>query len=266
MNEKGLNISRSNVLAIIPARGGSKNPPRKNILAFKGKPLIVHSIEQALEAELVGRVIVSTDSEKIAEISLQAGAEVPFMRPGQLARDHSTDLEVFRHALSWLAEHEHYTPEILVHLRPTAPLRPPGLIDMGVRRLLSHPKADSLRTVILTRHTPYKMWRLNGDYLEPLLTHSPYSEPYNMPRQLLPKVYWQNAYLDITRRSTVMEKDSMTGERILAFVMAPDHDVDIDSQGDLVQARRKSESAQNNRRNDGQRAGEETPPSGDFRA
>ena len=83
------------------------------------------------------------------------------------------------------------------------------------------------------------MWRLNGDFLEPLLMHPTYHEPYNMPRQLLPEIYWQNAYLDITRWTTVMLKNSMTGSRILAFVMSPVEDVDIDSEHDLARAAQK---------------------------
>lgn len=234
-----MDIDKTKILVLIPARGGSKNPPNKNILPFKGKPLVVHSIEHALRAKYVGRIIVSTDSKKIAEISVQAGAEVPFMRPVALAGDYSTDLEVFQHALRWLDEHEAYRPDLIVHLRPTSPLRLPRLIDEGIERLMAHPEADSLRTVVLAPHTPYKMWRLNEEYLEPLLTHPTYREPYNMPRQLLPTVYWQNAYLDITRWGTVMEKNSMTGNRILALVMPPNEDVDIDSQRDLARAEGK---------------------------
>lgn len=225
------------VLALIPARSGSKNPPNKNILPFRGRPLVVHSIEYALAAsDCVGRVIVSTDSERIAQISLEAGAEVPFMRPAEYAGDLSTDQEVFRHALEWLDEHEGYQPDLIVQLRPTSPLRPPGLIQRGVALLQAHPEADSLRTVVPAPHTPYKMWNLDGDYLYPLLTHPTFREPYNMPRQSLPPVYWQNAYLDIIRRATVLDKNSMTGDRILAFVMQPDDDVDIDSQRDLARA------------------------------
>jgi len=234
-----MTIDKDRILALIPARGGSKNPHNKNILPFRGKPLVVHSIEHALEAGYAGRVIVSTDSERIAEISRRAGAEVPFMRPDRFAGDHSTDLEVFRHALEWLDEHEDYRPELIAQLRPTSPLRPSGLIDKGIEQLWADPEADSLRAVVPARHTPYKMWLLNGNYLEPLFTHPELPEPYNMPRQLLPPVYWQNAYLDVTRRTTVMEKNSMTGDRIVALVMSPDDDVDIDSLSDLARAEQR---------------------------
>jgi N-acylneuraminate cytidylyltransferase len=235
-----MHIDKAKILALIPARGGSKNPPDKNILDFRGKPLIVHSIECALQAKYIGRVIVSTDSRKIAEISQQAGAEVPFMRPAEIAGDYSTDLEAFQHALGWLNEHQQYRPELVVHLRPTSPVRRRGLIDEGIERILAHPEADSLRAVVRAPHTPYKMWRLDGDYLQPLLNHPKYSEPYNMPRQLLPPVYWQNAYLDVTRWATVMKKNSVTGDRILALIMSPEEDVDIDSQRDFVRAEQKA--------------------------
>jgi CMP-N,N'-diacetyllegionaminic acid synthase len=226
-------ISKDKILAIIPARGGSKSIPKKNILPFRGKPLIVHSVEQALAAERVGRVLVSTDSPEIREIVLRAGAEVPFLRPAEYAQDISPDLDVFQHALRWLEREEGYRPDLIVHLRPTSPLRPPGLIDEGIERLNAHPGADSLRTIVPAPLTPYKMWLLEGDFLNPLLGNPDHPEAYNLPRQLLPPVYWQNAYLDVTRWATVMEKNSMTGERILALVMESSEDADIDTFRDL---------------------------------
>jgi len=226
-------IPKEKILAVIPARGGSKSIPKKNILPFRGKPLIVHSIEQAIEAKRVGRVLVSTDSPEIREIALQAGAEAPFLRPAQYARDISPDLDVFQHALRWLEREEGYRPELIVQLRPTSPLRPPGLIDEGIERLGAHPGADSLRTIVPAPLTPYKMWLLDGDFLNPLLGNPRHPEAYNLPRQLLPPVYWQNGYLDITRWATVMEKNSMTGERILALIMDSREDADIDTPRDL---------------------------------
>ncbi len=229
-----------NVLALIPARGGSKNPPKKNIKPFQGRPLIVHTIEQGLQSETIGRVIVSTDSDEIAQIARDAGAEVPFLRPAEIAGDHSTDIECFQHALKWLADNEQYRADVVVHLRPTAPLRPVAMIDEAVRKLIANPSADSVRSVIEAPQTPYKMWRIDGEQLTPLLKHPEFTEPYNMPRQGLPTVYWQNAYIDVTRYSTVMDKNSMTGETILPLVMDADHDVDIDSQADLDRAEAKA--------------------------
>src|SRR5262249_7126007 len=117
------------VVAIVPARGGSKAIPRKNVRLLGGVPLIAYSIEAGLTARTVDRVIVSTDDEEIAAVARRFGAEVPFMRPAALAGDSTPDLPVFQHALDWLDAHEGYRPEIVVQLRPTSPLRPPDCVD-----------------------------------------------------------------------------------------------------------------------------------------
>src|SRR5512145_3318540 len=116
------------VLAIIPARGGSKGIPRKNIRNFAGWPLIAWSIAAAQQAESVTRLLVSTDDEEIAAVARQYGAETPFLRPAEFAQDATTDLPVFEHALKWLAEHENYRPDVVVQLRPTSPIRPRGMV------------------------------------------------------------------------------------------------------------------------------------------
>src|SRR5919201_6543515 len=109
------------ILALIPARGGSKGIPRKNILNFAGYPLIAWSIAAAKQASCITRVIVSTDDEEIASVARKYGAETPFLRPSEFAQDNTTDLPVFQHALQWLDEHEGYQPEIVIQLRPTSP-------------------------------------------------------------------------------------------------------------------------------------------------
>src|SRR5512135_2313933 len=128
-------MTNPEVLALIPARGGSKGIPRKNIRPFAGYPLMAFSIAAALQAELVTRVIVSTEDQEIAEVARQFGAETPFLRPEELATDRSTDLPVFQHALTWLARHEDYHPEIILHLHATSPVRPPGILDQAVHLL-----------------------------------------------------------------------------------------------------------------------------------
>jgi CMP-N,N'-diacetyllegionaminic acid synthase len=217
----------SEILALIPARGGSKGLPRKNVLPLGGKPLIAHTIETALAAELVTRTIVSTDDDEIAEVARAHGAEVPFVRPAELAQDGSTDLDVFRHALEWLAREEGYEPELVAHLRPTNPLRRPGDVDAAVTRMLDDPGADALRSVSWPAQTPYKMWRQEGDYLVPLVEVPGVAEPYSMPRQQLPEVWWQNGYVDVVRPRTVLELGSMAGRRVLPFVVE-DPGVEID--------------------------------------
>jgi CMP-N,N'-diacetyllegionaminic acid synthase len=212
-------VRRPEVLALIPARGGSKGIPRKNLLMVAGKPLIAYSIEHALASRHVTRTIVSTDDPDIARVARDHGAEVPFMRPAKYASDTATDLEVFRHALGALRDSEGYACELVVHLRPTGPVRQVARIDEAIARLLADPAADSLRSVTSPAQTPYKMWRVNGGYLEALLTIDGAAEPYCQPRQSLPEVFWQNGYIDIVRSRVVLEQGLMCGHRILPFVI-----------------------------------------------
>lgn len=227
------------VLALIPARGGSKGIPRKNLLQLAGKPLIAYSIGQALASRWINRTIVTTDDEEIAEVARQYGAEVPFMRPTEYAQDNSLDLEVFKHALSWLYDHEGYTCELVVHLRPTGPVRRVSVIDEAVELMLAHPEADALRSVSVPMQTPYKMWHIgeNG-YLQPLLQMPGVPEPYCMPRQSLPEVYWQNGYVDVIRPATILKKGLMAGEVILPFItMDPILEIDyMDSLPEVEEA------------------------------
>jgi len=226
------------VLAIIPARGGSKGIPRKNIRPFAGYPLISYSIAAGLQSEMVIRTIVSTDDEEIAEVARRYGAETPFLRPAELAQDRTTDLPVFQHALTWLAEHEDYHPDVVVQLRPTSPLRPPDCVDEAVRLLLATPEADCVRGVVEAGQNPHKMWRVEPrtNRMTPLLTVPGIAEPYNAPRQSLPPVYWQTGHIDAIRPATILDKGSMSGTFILALVLDARYSVDLDSLADWEHA------------------------------
>ena len=220
------------ILTIIPARGGSKTVPRKNIQPLAGYPLVAYSIAAGFQAQQVSRVIVSTDDEEIAEISRAYGAEVPFLRPVSLAQDETVDRPVFKHALEWLAENESYHPEIVVQLRPTSPLRPPDCIDRAIEILLDNPGGDSVRGVIPSSQNPYKMWRISPEgNLQPLLDND-YEEPYNMPRQQLPQTYWQTGHIDVIRTASILGKGSMSGDVILPLIMDPRYAIDIDTAKD----------------------------------
>ena len=234
------------VLAIIPARGGSKSIPRKNIRLFAGFPLIAYSIACGLAAQTVSRLIVSTDDEEIAAYSREYGAETPFLRPAEISSDHTPDLPVFQHALEWLSNHEGYEPEIVVQLRPTSPLRRVWHIDQAVLSLLEHPEADAVRTVCVPFQNPFKMWTIDPEGLMQPLIQTDYQEAYNMPRQLLPEVYWQTGYVDAVWSDTILEKASMTGDRILPLVIPASDWIDIDSQDDWRRAERMLESAEIN--------------------
>jgi N-acylneuraminate cytidylyltransferase len=233
------------ILAIIPARGGSKSIPRKNIRPFAGHPLIAYSIAAARAAETVARVVVSTDDEEIAAVARQYGAETPFLRPAEFSQDNTPDLPVFQHALRWLDEQEAYRPEIVVQLRPTSPFRHVAHIDGAVYRLIERPEADSVRTVCIPFQNPFKMWRIDPDgTMQPLIRLQGADEPYNLPRQALPDVYWQTGYVDAAWSDTILTKNSMTGDRILPLVIDPSEWIDIDSPDDWRRAERLLESGE----------------------
>ncbi len=210
---------RREILALIPARGGSKGVPRKNVCIVAGKPLIAHSIDQALASRRVTRTIVSTDDAEIAEVARRHGADVPFMRPARFARDRSPDIDVFRHALEWLRERERYECDLVVHLRPTSPVRRVALLDEAIETMIRHPRAHSLRSVSRPDQTPYKMWRVKKGRLEPLLQIRGVAEPHSLARQQLPDVYWQNGYIDIVRPHVVLNLGMMAGHYIVPFIV-----------------------------------------------
>lgn len=224
-------VNKPEVLAVIPARGGSKGIPRKNIKLFAGYPLISYSITAGLQSNFVTRTIVSTDDDEIAQVAREWGAETPFLRPEELAQDRTTDLPVFQHALNWLKENEQYTPDLVIQLRPTSPIRPRTCIDDAVELLLAHPEADSVRGVVSSGQNPYKMWRLNGtdQPMTPLLTLEGVAEPFNSPRQILPPTYWQTGHIDVIRPKVITEQNSMSGKTILPYVIDSRYTVDIDT-------------------------------------
>lgn len=230
------------VLALVTARGGSKGLPNKNLRVLAGHPLVAWAVAAGTQAKLVTRIMCSTDSSEIADVARHYGAEVPFMRPDSLAGDETLDLPVFLHALDFLYATESWVPDIVVHLRPTSPLRPKALVDQSIALLFSRPDATSVRAVCPAPCTPYKMWRLDDDskkghsaLLRPLLTDAASPEPYNTPRQELPKVWWQTGSVD-TIRTTTLRSASMSGTAILPLEIAADLAVDIDRASDLARA------------------------------
>lgn len=226
------------VLAVIGARGGSKSMPRKNLRDIAGKPMVVHSVDHARASRLITRVILTTDDAEIAAVGRAAGAEVPFMRPAEIAQDLSTDYEYVRHALEWLRDQEHYSPDLVVQLRPTTPMRDVRLIDRAIEAIAARPEADSLRAVVGCCFTPYKMWRLRGDgFLLPLLELEGVPEPWNQARQRLPEVVQQDGFIDIVRPRTIFEQNSITGRNVLPFFLDRES-IDIDEEHELAEAER----------------------------
>ncbi len=211
--------------------------PGKNIADLGGHPVIAYSIAAALQAARVDSVMVSTDSETIRDIALAYGASVPFLRPAELAADDTRDFEVFEHALQWLLANDN-APDVFVQLRPTSPLRRPGLVDSAIDLLRSHAGADSVRSVCRPQENPYKMWLPTADgRIEPLLSVAGIDEPYNSPRQRLPQALWQTGAVDVMWTSTLTAQRSMTGSRVLPIMTERAEVVDIDTPADLERAR-----------------------------
>ena len=224
------------VLAVVPARGGSKGIPRKNLVPINEIPLIGHSIRHALESPSITRVIVSTEDEEIADVARKFGAEVPFLRPRELAEDQVLDQPVFVHVLETLKK-DGYEPALVVHLRPTSPFRRIEWIEEAIALLAAQPTADSVRSVSRPGQHPYRMFTIAGDgFLKPLMQHE-HPAPYVLRRQDLPPVYYYNCVLDITRPATILEKGSMTGDKILPYVLPEDDIIDVDTRRDLDIAR-----------------------------
>ena len=225
------------ILAIIPARGGSKGLPGKNIHSLDGHPLLAYSIVAGLKTPEITRVICSTDSADIAKVALDYGAEVPFIRPSELAQDHSNDFEVFSHALKWLKNNEEYVPDIVIQLRPTSTIRFISDIQGAIDSLVNCPEIDAVRAVAEPITTPYKMWTIDKkNFLSPLMTLPENLEPYNTARQELPEIWAQTGTLEVIRASTIVNKKSMTGDKIYPLKIDSNIYIDIDTLNDLLLA------------------------------
>jgi len=220
------------ILAFIPARGGSKRIPNKNIKLLNGKPLIVYTIEAAKGSNHINRIVVSTDSEEIATIAKQYGAEVPFLRPKEISQSDSTEMQFFEHALNRFEKHEQYEPDLIVLLYPTSPFRKPASIDRAIEEMLKHPEVDSLRSLRLCSEHPYKMWVIENGYLKPFVKgENP--NIHTLSYHLLPTVYVQNASIYITKLSTIKNKKSPTGDVVIPFIMDETESIDINTSLDF---------------------------------
>jgi CMP-N-acetylneuraminic acid synthetase len=222
----------SRVLAVIPARGGSKGVPGKNLRPVGGYPLIAYSIAAAELCPGIDRAIVSTDSHEIAAVARGFGAEVPFLRPAEFAGDRSPDIDFVVHLIKWLGEQEGIVPDYLVNLRPTTPLRDPALVDTAIGSIQSNGKATSLRSVHPLAEPPQKMMGITDGFLTGLFPGDPRPEYFNLPRQAFPPAYHPNGYVDIYLPRLVMETRALHGPRILGFVTPVT--VEIDTPDDIA--------------------------------
>ncbi|MBX9702659.1 MAG: acylneuraminate cytidylyltransferase family protein [Silvanigrellaceae bacterium] len=204
--------------AIIPARGGSKGPPKKNIKSLGGYPLIAFSIIAAKKSQFISRIIVSTDCEEIAHIAKKFGAEVPFLRPRKFATDSSTDRDFMIHCIKWFQNNEKKNlSDFWAHLGPITPIRDPKVIDHAIELLTRHGEATSLRSAFVASESPYNWFLKNEDSYFIPLAKSLDENFVNASRQMFPDVYIPDGYVDILKTQFMIETNSIHGSKILAF-------------------------------------------------
>jgi len=221
------------IMAIIPARSGSKGVPQKNIRPLLGHPLLAWSIAAAKLSKCIDRVLVSTDSEDYAQIARHYGAEVPFLRPTAYARDDSLDIEFIIHALKWLREHEGSVPDYLVHLRPTCPNRDSESIDRAVEIMLNNTEATSLISVHPVIYPPSKYYKLtDAGLLEGYMS----DEYNNLPRQSCPQAYQGNGHIDLYKTANITKAGSLLGAKALPFICSNPGDIDAEEDFISVEA------------------------------
>jgi CMP-N,N'-diacetyllegionaminic acid synthase len=219
------------LVALIPARSGSKGIPHKNIKEYCKLPLMCHSIKIAQESSFITDIIVTTDSEEYKNIAMEHGARCPFIRPDDISEDLSTDYDFIKHYIQWVQLREHEDlPDFIVQLRPTYPNR--SIVDLNkcIQIMLENEDYSSLRTVIPNTKTPYKMYSTEGNVLKPLFEEANgLKEPYNCCRQDLPNTYLHNGCIDVIRVSSFIKYNSITGPKIYAYIMDKEEVNDIDS-------------------------------------
>ncbi len=225
-------MSNGTTAAIIPARGGSKGIPGKNITMLAGKPLIAWTIEAARSATAIDRIIVSTDSQAIADVAKEYGAEVPFLRPSELGRDETPGAPPIAHALRWLAHHQNYEPELTLCLQPTSPLRLASDIE-NAHLLFRDSVAEAVVGLTLAAQHPYWMKKKGSDGLiEPFIG----GENSKLRRQDLPEVFAVNGAIYLVRSDLFLIGESFYPPKTYGYVMPPERSIDIDSMLDMAMA------------------------------
>lgn len=223
-------LEASRILGLIPARGGSKGIPRKNLQPLLGRPLIAHAIAAARESALLHRVVVSTDDPEIREVALQEGADAPFLRPADLASDTARAVSVIQHAVSEVERDEGRQYDAVVYLEPTSPLRRPTDIDDAVRKLFAT-SCDSVVSVVeMNQYHPAYMKKIVNDELQSLCLE----DPDGTPRQLLePRAYMANGSVYVFWRDLVMDQSTIRGRICRPYIMPAGESVNIDTPLDL---------------------------------
>ena len=229
-----------NIVALIPARGGSKGIKNKNIIKIQKKPLIYYSINIAKKIKLINEVFVSTDSKRIKEISEYFGANVPFLRPSKYSDDKSTDLQVFVHFYNWYIKKYKKKIDLIVHLRATTPIRKKNTIIKAIKSMIENPSFSSLRSFSKSDFSPYKTWVKNNLVASPLFKiKKKGKEIHSLGRQYLPKTYKHVGYIDIINPNLTLKKNSMSGKKVYFFEIDEKREkfIDLDTRDDLKRLR-----------------------------
>lgn len=218
------------MIAIIPARSGSKRVKNKNLKLLEGHPLLAYTIKACLDSKLIEEVIVSTNCSEIARVARTYGAEVPFLRPEALSQDNSSDLGFLNH---FFEEDQFKHAEEVALMRPTSPMRDPSVIDKVIKKWntvnIRRKRPTGLRTVTFSNHSPYKLYQMNKEgmchgFFDNYKGIKNYT---NLPGQIFPKTYVPNGYIDIVKKSTVMQ-GIVFGDRIIGVETPPITDIDTE--------------------------------------
>jgi len=224
--------TKNSIVALIPARAGSKRVPDKNIRPLAGHPVIAYTVAAALGSGIFKDVIVSTDSERYAEIVKYYGAEVPFLRPGSLAGDQSPDIEWLQYTLNRLQEDDRRYDCFSI-LRPTSPFRLPETIRRAWQDFSTQTGVDSLRAVEKCTQHPGKMWVVRGKRMTPLLPLGPAEQPWHSSQYpSLPEIYVQNASLEIAWSQVVTRDRTIAGNVVMPFLTTGYEGFDVNSEYD----------------------------------
>lgn len=211
------------IVAIIPARSGSKGLKDKNVRLLNGMPLLYWIINTAKKSKYIDRIICSTDDPEYAEIAKKSGAEVPFLRPKEISLDSSVDIQFLTHATEFLINSDNYIPDLILRLPPTSPFLSHTSIDRAIEMLINDRTIDSVRAVTKVDKHPFKMWKFDtdGQCIVPFVDSESlgYREAFNMGRQNLPEVYIQTGAMEVLRLSTLIGQKSMAGKKVLPLLV-----------------------------------------------
>jgi len=224
-----------NIIALIPARSGSKGVVDKNIKLLNGKPLIQYSIDVAIKSKLIDEVYVSTDNGDYVDLVKKLGAKAPFLRPDEISKDNSTDLECFEHFLSFFKDNKMKLPDFIVHLRPTTPIRQSDLVDKAIEYFINNcNNYSSLRSVHEMSESAFKFCIIEDEKLKSIGTNSFAMDSSNNARQNFPKTYIPNGYVDIISVKYLLDNMLLHGDRVYPFLTPTSYEIDSVNDFDLI--------------------------------